>query len=99
MVLAKVGTSTTSPATRIRNHVSVSLEKLTGDFGAFYPPGDLREAAQRVGELNLPRCAALRLKQSGAGDKNDARHRARRGDVQPVQAVQELHPPRGVLRR
>ena len=54
-------------------------------------------AAQRVRELHLTRRPALGLEEPRACHEDAGAPRARRGHVQPVQAVQELHPARRLL--
>src|SRR2546425_5593456 len=56
----------------------------------------LEVAAAGVRELHLPRSLALGLEQPGASDDHAGAARARRGDVEAVEAVQELHAARGV---
>ena len=57
-------------------------------------PRQLEEAAEGVGQAHLLRGAAVRGEESWVGDDRGHAAGARGGDVEAVQAVEELHPPR-----
>ena len=57
---------------------------------------DFEIAAERIGELHLPWCAALRFEDRRRGDQDAQALRARRRDVQPVERIQELHAARRI---
>ena len=56
--------------------------------------GEFEEAAEGVGQADLLRGAAIRREQGRAGDDRGHAAGARGGDVEAVEAVEELHPPR-----
>ena len=56
--------------------------------------GELEEAAEGVGQAHLLRGAAVRREEGRAGDDRGHAAGARGGDVEAVQAVEELHSPR-----
>ena len=66
----------------------------TSGRGCWGWSGQLEEAAEGIGQAHLLRGAAIRREESGVGD--DRGHAAGAGgrDVEAVQAVEELHPPR-----
>src|SRR5206468_12275856 len=59
------------------------------------PLRQLEVAAAGVRELHLPRGLTLGLEQAGASDDFAGAARARRGDVEAVEAVKELDAARG----
>ena len=56
----------------------------------------LQVPAEGIGKLNLPWRAALGLEQLRRTDQDRHALRPGRGDVEPVQAVEELHPTRRI---
>ena len=62
-----------------------------------YAGAQLCIAAQRIGQLDLPRRVAFRLKQLWTADDKAGAKCARSCDIEAIQIIQEFHSARGIF--
>ena len=72
------------------------LTSMIWDWGKWEPR---QVAAEAVGQPHLRGATAFRLEQPWAADQDRCRPRPRYRDIQPIEAVEEVHSARRILRR
>ena len=87
-----------SASMKSKQEIDLGEEWQRGARRSFDLRAELAIPAKRVRQPHLLRRAALGLEQPRAADEDHRAPRPRRGDVQAIEAVEELHPARRVLR-